>query len=133
MACAISTPTHSLQRILEQHLESQGSSMNLFLERVDEVSSAARVPIYSDAAGILEIDLTRVRDVLVKAQADDGGTFRDRAGLHLLARPGRAVKKRDVIASVRGLAGGPLNELAAAFVTVEGPPRDIVAMEIVNA
>jgi len=133
MAGAISTPTRSLRHVLEQHLQSQGSSMHRFLERVDEVSNTERVPIYSDDAGILEIDLARVRDVLVKAQADSVATFRDSAGVHLLARPGRVVKKRDVLASVRGLHGESLNELAAAFSIVGGSPRDVVAMEIVHA
>lgn len=133
MASVFSTATRPVREVLETHLDAQGSSMQHFLDRVDEVASAERTAIHIENSGILEVDLARVRDVVVGLQADDGGEFRDPAGVRFVARPGCPVSKGDVVAFTRGLDGDNLKSMASALVAAEGSPRHIPAMEIVYA
>jgi len=133
MAAAFSTQLDSVGEVLERHLVGQGSSKLQFLQRVDEVRGANRTPIYSQRTGILEVELARVRDVIVEIQADEGHVFRDPAGVQFVARPGHAVSRGDVLALARGLDADRLAAIASAFAVTEGSPRHSSAMEIVNA
>lgn len=86
----------------EAHLEAQGATMGSFLERVEAVCAAPRVTLHAEGTGTLQLDLARLRDALVAAQADAGhGAFRDPAGLRLLVRSGSTVMPGQPIAAVR--------------------------------
>jgi thymidine phosphorylase len=91
-----------VREAFEAHLEAQGATMGDFLERVEDVYSTPRITLHAEGTGALRLDLARLRDVLVAAQADaDHCAFPDPAGLRLLIRPGNPVIVGEPIAAVR--------------------------------
>jgi thymidine phosphorylase len=106
-APSCSTPNVSsadLLSVLTAHLRAQGSSIDVFESKVHAVLAADRTQILAPSDGLITIDLDLIRSALVKAQehhAASAASFADPAGLQLLVRPGKAVRKGDILALLR--------------------------------
>jgi thymidine phosphorylase len=90
------------RRVFENHLAAQGTSIHVFIDRVKQILSAPRFTLKAEPSGFFQIDLARLRDVLVPMQTIIGhNCFKDPAGVKLLAMPGEAVVADQPIATVR--------------------------------
>jgi thymidine phosphorylase len=123
----------SFRDVLAAHLNAQGASTDAFLSRVDEVQGTARRPVHVRTAGTLEVDLGRIRDVIVKAQSDDGSSFGDPLGVRLLVRPGQSVNPGDVVATIRGSDQLTYEEIAGALSVSGRTAPPLTSIEVVHA
>ena len=103
----VSVPTGSaLREVFADNLAAQGSSIREFEQRVDEVRESNKTTIRARSCGYLQIDISKMRQLLVEAQAacaSEGIPFADPCGIELLCRPGQAVYTDQPIANVRGI------------------------------
>lgn len=94
-----------LKKIFADNLEAQGSSIREFERRVDEVRESSKTTIRAASSGYLQIDLDKLRRLLVHAQANDRSKlspFPDPCGVELLCRPGLWVDAGQPLARLRG-------------------------------
>ena len=103
----VSVPTGSaLREVFADNLDSQGSSITEFKQRVDEVRESNKTTIRAHSCGYLQIDIGELRQLLVQAQsacASEGIQFSDPCGIELLCRPGQVVYTDQPIARIRGI------------------------------
>jgi pyrimidine-nucleoside phosphorylase len=92
-----------LRSVFEGNIEAQGSSRDVFEEKVQEISTAPRRELVAEKEGFLVVDLEGLRAAFVEANRHDAGEarFPDRIGLILRKRPGAYVERGDQLASVR--------------------------------
>ncbi len=90
------------RRVFESHLIAQGTSIHVFIDRTKQILSAPRFTLKAESSGFFQINLARLRDVLVSMQTVDGhNCFKDPAGVKLLVMPGEAVVADQPIATLR--------------------------------
>ena len=103
----VSMPAGSaLREVFAENLAAQGSSIREFKQRVDAVRESNKTTIRARSCGYLQIDIGRLRQLLVLVQADcasEGIQFSDPCGIELLCRPGQVVYTDQPIARVRGI------------------------------
>jgi len=99
----ISTLSHNqLFAIFKKHLESQGSKIDLFNRKVDEIKHAKRYNIYSKETGFLQINLDIIRSIIVKYQSlITDISFPDNIGIILLKQGNEFVYKEEPVCSLR--------------------------------
>ena len=121
----------ALRRIFADNLAAQGSGIREFGLRVDEVRGSNKETIRARSSGYLRIDISKLRGLLVQAQASfpsERTLFFDPCGIELLCRPGQEVDAEQPIALVRGI--DKLNGIAVTLgVSIESvfsvtPPTD---------
>ena len=96
----------ALRRIFADNLAAQGSGIGAFGLRVDEVRGSNKETIRARSSGYLRIDISKLRRLLVQAQAyfpSQRTLFSDPCGIQLLCRPGEEVHAEQPIALVRGI------------------------------
>ena len=92
-------PTHFVN-----NLRAQGSSQDAFEEYTRRVEQNHKFDLNSDREGFFQIDLERIRDVVVQYQclgASKESEFPDEMGLVLKRLPGDLVQRGDLLATVR--------------------------------
>jgi thymidine phosphorylase len=108
-----------LRDIFDSNLESQGSSASAFDERISQLRDANQVELLSEGAGHLQVDLDKLRRILVGLQRtySDGSEFPDPVGVVLLRDSGTTVAHGQTIARLRVSYQAPevANLLKSAF------------------
>jgi pyrimidine-nucleoside phosphorylase len=93
-----------LLQVFSENLEYQGSSLESFLKYVERIQISDRTSIYSCEEGIVEIDLNKIREILVFIQnkyESTNGDFSDSCGIIIECNSGDFVYKNQPIYSVR--------------------------------
>ena len=96
----------ALRGIFADNLAAQGSSISEFNRRVDEVRESNKTTIRAPSCGFLQIDISKLRQLLVLAQAAHDSEhipYSDPSGIELLCRSGQMVYVDQPIALVRGV------------------------------
>ena len=104
---SVSVPEgNAMREVFADNLAAQGSSIGEFNLRVDEVRESTKAAIRARSCGYLQIDISKLRQLLVHAQAayaSEDVPFSDPTGIELVCRPGQMVYADQPIALVRGI------------------------------
>lgn len=95
---------NELLSIFSANLQAQGTSLEVFNQLVDKIKKEHRYQIYAIDDGFVYVDLHRIRDVIIKFQAqaaNENNPFPDPCGVILEKPPGRYVSRGELIASIR--------------------------------
>ena len=90
--------------LMDRNLQAQGSSLDLFFKRVDELCCVPRFDLTATRTGFVSLSLEALRDILTELQrlaATSEQPFPDPAGLILSVNSGDYVVRGELIASVR--------------------------------
>jgi hypothetical protein len=101
-----------VRAVFENHLQAQGSSIDLFHRRVQATLTATYTMLRSTFDGPLDVDLGAVRDILVESQGAQPGAFSDPVGIDISAVPGTMVKIGQTLARIR--SSQPLSHATVA-------------------
>ncbi|QDW40478.1 hypothetical protein FFI89_027125 [Bradyrhizobium sp. KBS0727] len=95
--------TGDILQVFSRNVEAQGGSMEAFEARVYAALRSHTRELKAERDGFYRLDLERLRAAFVKANeaTSAGGEFPDRLGVILLVRPGRYVRRGDVLATAR--------------------------------
>ena len=116
----------ALRKIFADNLAAQGSHIGEFRLRVDAVRESKKETIRARSSGCLRIDISKLRHLLVQAQAacsSDRTSFSDPCGIELLCRPGQEVEADQPIARMRGM--NVLNDIASS---IQSPIEHIISV-----
>ncbi|MGD9629248.1 MAG: hypothetical protein AB7V18_08385 [Pyrinomonadaceae bacterium] len=92
----------ALQTEFAANLTLQGSSFETFVSLTERIAAAHVNTIEAPAAGLLTIDLERMRDAIVSVQKRQANVrFSDPCGIVLQANPFEYLKKGDIICTYR--------------------------------
>lgn len=125
-----------LARVFACQLEAHGTSSAAFDDRVDAVRREPTLLVTAPSGGFAVVDLEAMRDAIVAAQTDAGGSpFPDPVGVRLLTRPDEHVSAGTPLAEVRRSAtvGTAAVERIAASITIGQSEVARRPLEIVRA
>lgn len=126
-----SSTGEQLRQAFAANLTAQGASYDAFLDAAGRVTASHHTEISADQDGRVVVFLDGVRRALVAAQGlgDTGSGFPDPAGIILRRRPGEAVRRGEVLATVRvrvpGQCDDLVHQLKAAIRASEAPQRGV--------
>ena len=113
-ACGIQAASQpsatELARHFEDNLNVQGSLVEAFHKKVQEVRLGHSIYVISDDEGFLSINLRTLRSAIVAAQdkyATSPSEFSDACGVIIKKRPGEYIHKGDLLATIRLVTNMP--------------------------
>ena len=94
-----------IREVFASNLKAQGSSIDAFDQRVEEIAESAKATIRARSTGYLQIDIAMMRQFLVQTQnafRSDRKPYPDPCGIELVCRPDQKVIVGQPVAHVRG-------------------------------
>ncbi len=96
--------TNDLQRVFECNLKAQGSSLNAFEDKVQEINNESRFNIVAQRDGFFGVDLFKIRSAIVWGQnyyLSDLDPFPDPCGIIIKKSSNSFVRKGEILISCR--------------------------------